>query len=405
MVAGRRTGARPVTRFLPRYAALFAAILAFASAGFLSSVPAFAQDAQVQSRIQSQTILLWDLEQDDEPALFGSLLGEIDLRSTRDRAVQGRLTLQLRPVGLAVGGDLGAGAGTGGLTGGAGTGATGPLIVTSVPRASVRFRLPVTESYTIRLTGGIDRVAWGVGRVFNAADVIFGAEAGDGADFFAVGGDVRDETALLTALYLPLGAFAYVEPVVLPPLPEVNPATGALAWPPASQTRAGARVNFELGRFTFEPGYLYTPDAHELVLSANGFVGLDVYGAARLSLPDAETRYSAGAYHRVRIGRDASLDLRLEALFRPEHDEWVLLYPEAILSASRTITVLARSLVSPRAGESQSVLGVNWAVLGGLDLLAAGILNYGSGQSGDGGSVSGAGGVSAGALLGLEYRF
>lgn len=361
-----------------------ALLFLFAVVVTASSVPALAQDAQVQSRLQSQSLLLWDLEHSDEPALFGNLLGEVDLRSTRDRAVQGRLTLQLRPVGVPAG---------------------APTIVTSVPRASVRFRLPVSESYTLRLTSGIDRVAWGTGRVFNAADVIFGAEAGDGADFFAVGGDVRDETALLTALYLPLGGFAYLEPIVLPPRPQVDPATGALALPPASQTRAGARVNFELGSFTLEPGYLYTPDAHELVFSASGFIGMDVYGAARLSLPDAEIQYSAGAYRRIRIGRDASLDLRMEALFRPEHDEWVFLYPEAILSASRTVSLLGRSLVSPHAGESQSVLGVNWAVLGGLDILAAGLLDYGSAESGDGGSVSAAGGASAGALLGLEYRF
>lgn len=398
MVAVRRSGTRLLTCFLHGHTVLSAAILLCASVALLSSVPAFAQDAQVQSRVQSQSLLLWDLQQDDEPALFGNLLGEVDLRSTRDRAVQGRLTLQLRPVGMSTGIAPG-------VTGAPGATAGAPTIVTSVPRASVRFRLPVTESYTIRLTGGIDRVAWGSGRVFNAADVIFGAEAGDGADFFAVGGDVRDETALLTALYLPLGRFAYLEPLVLPPLAQVDPATGALVLPPASQTRAGARVNFELGSFTLEPGYLYTPDAHELVFSASGFIGMDVYGAARLSLSDAETRYSAGAYHRVRIGRDASLDLRLEALFRPEITEWILLYPEVILSASRTVSVLARSLVSPHAGESQSVLGVNWAVLGGLDLLAAGILDYGPGENGDGGSVSGAGGASAGALLGLEYRF
>ncbi|MFP4510116.1 MAG: hypothetical protein ACLFNQ_08290 [Spirochaetaceae bacterium] len=351
---------------------------------FAGRVPAVAQDARVQSRVQSQSLLLWN-QGDDEPSLFGDVFGEIDLQSTRDRAVQGRLTVQLRPVSAGL-----EGSGT-------------PTIVTSVPRASVRFRLPVTEGYTMRLTSGIDRVAWGAGRVFNAADVIFGSAAGDGADFLAVNGDVRDETALLTALYLPLGGFAYVEPVVLPPLPQVDAATGALALPPASETRAGARVNFELGRFTFEPGYLYTPDAHEAVFSASGLIGIDVYGAARLRLPDAESQYSAGAYHRFRLGRDTSLDLRLEALFRPDESEWVLLYPEAVLSPGRTVSVIARSLVSPVEGSADSVLAVNWAVLGGLDLLAAGVFAHGG--SGEG-LINGDGGAAGlGAILGLEYRF
>ncbi|TVQ28251.1 MAG: hypothetical protein EA383_00885, partial [Spirochaetaceae bacterium] len=370
--ASVRETAAPVTR-VRRCFVVLACVLVLGV--FAARVPAVAQDARVQSRVQSQSLFLWN-QGDDEPYLFGNVLGEVDIQSTRDRAVQGRLTLQLRPVFVDLAGSGALGAEEPG-PGALGAAAGAPTIVTSVPRVSVRFRLPVTEDYTIRLTSGIDRVAWGAGRAFNAADVIFGAKAGDGADFLAVSGDVRDETALLTALYLPLGGFAYVEPIVLPPLPAVDPVSGELALPAVSQTRAGARVNFELGRFTFEPGYLYTPDAHELVFSASGLIGIDVYGAARLSLPDAEHQYSAGAYHRFRLGRDASLDLRLEALFRPDETEWVLLYPEAILSPGRTVSILARSLVSPVEGSSNSILGVNWAVLGGLDLLAAGIFAHG----------------------------
>ena len=359
----------------------------------LGVAPLVAQ-ARVGGEIEALNTLAWD-GAEEELGLLGYGAGTIDLRSDRDRNVQARLTLNAmlgsildpltdRPVSASV---------------------------LSVPRASIRFRFPVTDTYTVRVTAGRDRVSWGSGRLFNAADVIFGADGTGAADFLEISDDLRDETTWLTAIYFPLGDFAYFEPIVLPPLPGLELAAaaggaesaegvddgepdGALAAgtavPGIERTRAGGRLSFEAGRFTFEPGYLYDgpTERHEAVLSITGLIGVDVYGAGRISLDgdvDSDnawerTTFSAGGYNHFRLGFDTTLDARLEALVRPGGD-WedqsdphadygLTLYPELILTPSRTVSLVLRSVVSPIDRSALTSAGVNWNVFGGFNMVA-----------------------------------
>ena len=62
----------------------------------------------------------------------------------------------------------------------------------TIPRAFIRTRFPLGESYLFRTTFGKSRVTWGDGALYNAGDLVFGAE-GRRADLFA-SSTLRDET-------------------------------------------------------------------------------------------------------------------------------------------------------------------------------------------------------------------
>ena len=391
-------------------------------------------EARVDGEIDAFNILSWD-GVEEELGLTGFGRGRLDLRSQRDRNIQARLTIDafLAEAGLAealLGGPAGGGqepaggkpdgqngevsAGDAGAFGGGGTSAAALF---TVPRASLRFRFPVTEDYTVRVTTGRDRVSWGHGALFNAADVIFGADGTGTADFRETGDDVRDETTWLTAVYMPLGDFAFFEPVVLPALPD----PGQPGARNIEQTRAGGRVSFEVGRFTLEPGYLYDPadDRHDVVLSTQGLLGIDVYGGARLAVDrdidrdnlDERTTFSLGAYHRESFTPELSLDARLEALVRPgaswddeenpDAEYGVTVYPEVIISPSRTVSLIGRSIISPVDRSARVSAGVNWNVFGGFDMLG-----FADVEMGDADSVFSWEREGAAALTtGVRYRF
>lgn len=400
-------------------AAAFALVFALL---LLAPAPATRAQSRVDGEIDAFNTLIWD-GQADELGFVGLGRGRLDLRAERDRNIQARLTLDalLGETRLE-------------------EGAVVPQATLSVPRASVRFRFPVTEEYTLRVTAGRDRVSWGSGSLFNAADVIFGADGTATADFFEVSDDLRDETTWLTAVYLPLGDFSYFEPIVLPPMPSPLTGDGAAggsgngdgagtdgtlpatrAAPSISQTRAGARLNFEAGTFTFEPGYLYDGprERHELVLSTQALIGIDVYGGARISLDgdidesnlDERTAFSSGAYHRFRLNRDTTLDARLEALVRPGAqwedqnqsgtDYALALYPELILIPGRTVSLVARSVVSPIDLSAQITTGVQWNVFGGFNMLAFGSVQAGEQNDTFGFDRPG----SASLTTGFSYKF
>ena len=73
-----------------------------------------------------------------------------------------------------------------------------------VPRAYLKVRFP-----WFRLTLGKTRVSWGDGFVFNAGDVVFGSTGSISGDLSA--DSLRNETGWLGAVYLPLGAFSFLE--------------------------------------------------------------------------------------------------------------------------------------------------------------------------------------------------
>ncbi|MFP3959975.1 MAG: hypothetical protein ACLFUX_07385 [Spirochaetaceae bacterium] len=433
--------------FAPASFLVSAAVVVVLGFILLPAAPGIAQ-SRVDGEVTAINALLWDGDA-QEAGLLGLGEGEFDLRSERDRNVQGRLTLRASLLKAAAESEEGAETDDG--TGGPSASGAASAAVISMPRASVRFRFPVTENYSMRVTAGRDRVSWGTGRLFNAADVIFGAEGTQTADFLEITDDLRDETAWLTAFYVPLGDYAYLEPVVLPPLPSLMTSgtgegtdggdgetgtggagiTGAVVAgadvPDISRTRAGGRVSFEVARFTFEPGYFYDGfrERHELVLGAAGLLGIDVYGAARLSLDEGMSAgdftdreklgdrsvLSLGAYHRARVGTQANVDARLEVLLRPgaawsdrgapDAEYALLVYPELIYTPIRTVALVGRSVISPIDRSALLSAGVNWNVFGGFDLLA-----FASAQAGDRDAVFAWARPGGAALLtGFAYRF
>ena len=359
---------------------------------------------RVQTDVESLVTLRWT---GDELALTGFSRATADFRSPQHPMVQGRLQLRLTVLDVA------------------GT----AFALPEVPRAYVRFRFPVTEDYLFRVTAGRDRLSWGVGSLFNAGDLLFGADGRDEADFTRPS-DVRDETAWLTAAYFPIGALGYLEAVGLPPLPPVAgmvPA-GTPGDPPdtdspgVSECRAGVRLHLATGPLSVEPAYLYDgrDDAHRVALSfGSAALGADIYATGSLDIPtgaDAlpelpellreRSRVSAGVFRSYAVGYDGTLNARLEALVRPG-GAWesvgeptahygLLLHPELVYIPGRTVTILSRAVVSPIDGSAQVTAGATWNIFQGFTALAFGVVQIGDDTSVYGWDRDGSVAISAG---------
>jgi hypothetical protein len=363
-------------------------------------------ETRVQTEIESLAATIWT---GDDVALTGISRAHLDFRSTGDRNVQARLQLRLTLADMVAANDDDA--------------STGAPAFLEVPRASIRFRFPVTETYLMRVTAGRDRLSWGLGALFNAGDLLFGADGRTAADLTR-SGDVRDETAWLLSLYFPLGALGYLETVALPPLPEVALAPdggGAAASDPdgnegyqaapVQETRAGLRVHGALGNVSLEPSWLYDGAAgvHRVSLSVQGSAGADVYGAASLHIPDSDgereidgieglfqeySLLSAGAVYLLAPGYDHTISLRLEALVRPgaswsDQDERTAvyalqLYQELVWSAGRSVQMVGRGIISPMDLSTEITAGIHWNIFQGFYLLA-----FASGQGGGENAVYG----------------
>ena len=380
-----------------------AMLLLFAVAGVLGA------ETRVQTEVESFAAALWTGE---EVGLAGLSRGTVDFRSAGDQNVQSRLQLRLTLLE-----DPG--------------GVSSPEFI-EVPRANIRFRFPVTEEYTMRVTAGRDRLSWGLGSLFNAADLIFGADGRATADFTR-SEDVRDETAWLFALYFPIGALGFLETVVLPPFPD-GPAqngiagAGAAAAAPAADSRAGIRMHSSAGPLTVEPAWLYDGSAgvHRVAFALQGSLGADFYSAAALHLPQEGPRagrgrvehvledhslVSLGAFRLFSIGWDHTLATRFEALITPA-GAWsnredpdvryaLQLHPELVWGAGRTVQVIGRGVISPIDASAEITGGVAWNVFQGFHTLAFVSLQAGDESGVYGWDRPGSASFSAG----FRYRF
>ena len=349
-----------------------------------------AAETRVQSELDTFATFAWT---GDELGLLSFALGQLDFRSPRGQPVQGRL--QLRTT-------------LGDAQAPAGMPAVRPALL-EVPRANIRFRFPVTDEYSLRVTGGRDRLTWGIGSLFNAADLLFGADGTAAADFTEID-DVRDETAWLAALYFPIGELSYLEAVALPPLVDmtIGPAeegtgegddvmsgapgtadAGFEQTPPLAQTSAGLRLHTQLAGITVEPSYLWDggDEQHNLALAVQGGLGADLYAAARLALDadipadaaqvvEERSTLSAGIFRSFDVGPDWRLTGRLETLMQsggewedqndPQAEYGILLYPELVFSPGRTVDLIGRSVVSPIDQSALITGGVSWNIFGGF---------------------------------------
>jgi hypothetical protein len=265
------------------------------------------------------------------------------------------------------------------------------VLFVDVPRAWIKVRLP-----WLRITVGKTRLSWGEGFVFNAGDVIFGSMNPLGGDLTAA--VLRDETAWLASLYVPLGSFSFVEAAVLPfgvPDDTTSLSTVLGDLPNARRMEelaggAGLRGVFRIGNVKVEPGWFSTWAAreHRPYVSLQGHLLADWNLSAVLNIPFDDPDWSAagpwlglsaGLFRLTRLGGDRSLALRLEAAIWPGA-AWqeapgasapvygLQLFPEAVLALSPTVSLELRGLVSPVDGSGLGLLGVSWGVYQGLSL-------------------------------------
>lgn len=414
MVGRKNTIPRLQSPRRPPRGAICAVLLIVA---LLAGVATASADMRIQGELDTFTQLVWT---GAELGLLGHTRGELDFLSPRRAAVQARLQLR------ATLGEQQTAAGV----------AAERSDLLEVPRASLRFRFPLSEDYSMRVTAGRDRLTWGIGSLFNAADLLFGADGTSAADFSATD-DVRDETTWLASFYFPMGALSYLETVALPRLAEPqfsaggdagegsaangNDGTGAA---PAADTRAGLRLHTRLAGVTIEPAYLYDgrEGHHDLALALQGGWGADLYATVRLRL-DADipadpasvagerSTLSGGIYYSFDVAADRTLTGRLETLVapgaswenrsNPEAEYAILLYPELVYAPGRTVNLIGRSVVSPIDHSALITGGVSWNVFQGFRALAFAAVQVGDQRSVYGWDRPGSFALSTG----FNYRF
>jgi len=277
----------------------------------------------------------------------------------------------------------------------------GESIGIDIPQAYLKVRLP-----WFRLTLGRTRVSWGDGFVFNAGDVVFGSMETISGDLS--GSSLRSETAWLGAVYVPLGAFSFLEAVTLPygvPDPTKDALTTdllTLTVPlPLHSLSGGIRGVFKLGRTTLETGYYATgrtPTEHRPYISCHGHLLVDWNLSAAMAIPqfhpdweqwDEYLGISAGMFHLINLGLNRSLSFRLEAAVRPGGD-WqeipdgadyaLVLFPEVAFSPTDTVSLQLRSLISPVDRSALNLFSVSWNIYQGLTIFSYLSLPVGDGN-------------------------
>ena len=270
-----------------------------------------------------------------------------------------------------------------------------------IPRAYLKVRLP-----WFRLTLGKTRVSWGDGFVFNAGDVVFGSM--DTISGGLEGSALRDETAWLASVYLPLGAFSFLEVVTLP-YGVANPEEYTFATSlgdvsplmPLHSMSGGIRGAFKMGSTTLEIGYYATgrdTPEHRPYVSLHGHLLVDWNLSASMAIlqfgPDwgqweDYLRISAGLFHLINLGLNRTLSFRLEAAVRPGAgweeiaggaDYGLFLFPEVSFSPTDTLSLQLRSLISPVDLSALSFLSVSWNIYQGLTIFSHLSLPVGDGN-------------------------
>lgn len=291
-------------------------------------------------------------------------------------------------------------------------------VIFDITKAWVKARLAA-----LRLTVGKTRLSWGEGFMFNAGDVIFN---GKNADLSAE--DLRDNNTWLTALYLPLGDFSFIEAVFLPPDLPIKEYLSSLQNPSAPKptlasfdtSSAGGRLYTKLGGLKLEAGYLWDgADAlNKPYISLQGNLGADIHLSSSIGIPANDPwttdtpknwEISTGLLYQLSLssGEDSgatetptsgSLDFRLEASVKP-YGEWsaqsLALPPFSFTSdgsvespyalsvfpqiswKSDTLFVFARGIWSPVDMSGIASLGLQWGPLQGFKILTGFSLQLG----------------------------
>ncbi len=344
-----------------RGVALFAAALLFAAAapGAIAE-PTTSIDLEIINAVAAQ---------DDESVATGLGTATVEFSDASNRVVRPRL--QIESAFYEVDGRASA--------------------LFTVPRAEVKWRLPLSESYTARFTAGRSRLSWGDGVVFNAGDVINGAEPNT-LDLTA--SVLRDETVWLLSGYFPLGRYAFFEPLLLIPGLELTAGTDPAAVAPvgADKSGGGFRLQWKTGQVKSETGYVYrgSDESHAPYLSLQGNLYVDWYAAVSTRVTTGEVEEDGGVsateakggnatvglYHIAQGPRGGSWSFRLEGIVRAGGDP--ALFPEVTWGPSDLFTTFLRSTIVLDGESSASAVGVNWTPATGLTLALFGSLATGT---------------------------
>ena len=314
---------------------------------------------------------------EDDWFFAGMGQASLNLKSPRDPNVQGALVLDFVPVDL-----------SGGSTGEGGA----SYSYMDVKKAYVKVRFP-----GLRMTLGKTRLAWGDGVVFNSGDILFGSL---NPILDLTRQELRSDTAWLTSLNVPLGPFAFVEGVVLPPGYDASDSS-ASSVADLSKASAGGRVYFTVFDTKVEMGYLYKGEekvaidviGHRPYLSLQGNIGPDWYMSSSAAFLTEEQRSEGsdadwedswnitfGLFHLAEVNRNNTLTFRLETLWFP-YQNWeskvdreavygVYLYPELTWKRGTSVTFSLQSVVSPLDGSAMITGGAGWNIYQGFTLQA-----------------------------------
>ena len=256
-----------------------------------------------------------------------------------------------------------------------------------VHKAYLKAKFP-----SFRLTMGKTRLSWGDGRVFNAADVLYGSS--DTAVEFTQA-ELRGETAWMASINFPIDFFSFAEAVIMPS------STGK----PDDMT-FGGRLYATIQDIKVEGGYATKVETgarvHKPYVSFQGSFGPDWYLSSSLTIPVSGNiaqatldswMVSGGLFQYVQLENDRSLTLRMEFLLCPFGD-WdlasaldnqncaLLLYPELTYALSPSLALSFQSILSPLDLSAKSTIGFSWNVFEGFS-----VLGYGSVNIGDAGDV------------------
>ncbi|MBN1798331.1 MAG: hypothetical protein JW822_07125 [Spirochaetales bacterium] len=286
-------------------------------------------------------------------------------------------------------------------------------IMPDVKRAFVKVRFP-----GFRITAGKTRESWGEGFLFNAGDVIFGSMDPIADLSEAI---LRDETAWLVDLYVPLGQFSHIEAIVLPYAPGSQ---SAEILNSVHDMRAGGRIVTKLWGIKIEGGYLFKADQalHHPYVSFQGNLFFDLQLSAALQLPaedatpeDIEDGFtvSFGLMHIFSTDEAGTWTVRMEGALRP-FGSWeeveaadedtkygLLLYPEIDYAPDDFLSFQLRSIISPIDASAVISFGCTYNIYQGLNILATVAVQLGDEDDVFGWDREG----DVALLLGLEYIF
>lgn len=269
----------------------------------------------------------------------------------------------------------------------------------------------------VRVSLGKTRSTWGKGFAFNAGDVIFGS---DTVSINTLAEDPRDQTAWLTNVTIPLGDFSFLELIALPG--QIDFSTGEL--PGIEKSSIGGRMNFEVGDFSLQGGYLYRGDdiaglgtgaiGHRPYISVSSITPIDWTISSSITIPQYETEsldfseedwtddiknswmISGGVSASHTVNYDMTLSWNLEFLVKPftnffpdtgdtldsDTEYGLYLYGSLGFVPTSNLAISLVTIASPIDASFSNTLGLDWNIYETLHLLA-----YYSVQLGEKGDV------------------